>query len=182
MITVSEIRNRVNASPENDDELIILQSAVESQWEELTGGKSIAQTGLIEVTEPIADNTRSLWLSLSPITTITTVEESSDAYNWSTALDVSNYVVLGKSRLKRTTGYWSKFVRITYDGGWTNTTTPQSVKLALLAQAQFMFKRLRDDLIEVSSQNFEGGNGVLLSPDLHPLFKLVAKAHTRLHI
>lgn len=164
-----------------DSGLQSLRDAVVAQFEELTGYLWNARTGYVEILEnTLRDCADVVWLSLSPVTTLTTVEEKARASGatW-TALASTDYELIGAHRLTKLTGSFEDLVRVTYTGGYSDTTCPSAIANALLAQAKFLASRLDDQKIAISQQAFEAGSTTLLSPDVHPLFASCVKTHWR---
>lgn len=164
-----------------DGELEAMRNAVVTQFEDLTGYLWNSRTGYVEIVEnTLVDSPNTVWLALSPVTTLTTVEEKARASGatW-TALASTAYELIGTRRLTKLSGNFEDLVRVTYTGGYTDLTCPADIANALLAQAKFLASRLDSQKIALSQQAFEAGSTSFLSPDLHPLFAACVRSRRR---
>ena len=175
MITASDVRSRFEYSSQKEATITGLIPSVIELFETLTGIKWTSVSGQVDVIENLLQ-TDSLYLDRAIVSSVSLVEVSDDGSSWSTVADTA-YALLPRRRLIKLSGEWDRFIRVTYSGGYTTTTCPESVKAAIAVQVFFTFKRLSDNHISVSSQNFEGGSGVLLQPDLHPVFRMAVQSN-----
>lgn len=176
MISVATLRRELNLGGDREELLELLRDTVVGLWESYTGALWDQRSGHVE-TRRVAEDTTLLQLSLRPVSSVTTVEEmDDDESDWTELEADEDFVSIGHTLRRRGTA-WSPNVRITYSGGYTESTAPAQVRAALVTQARFMAKRLSNEHVEISSQNFEGGSGVFLRPDVHPLFALAAAPH-----
>lgn len=182
MITLQTFRQGVGLSVGDEDDLKLLRATVIKLWESVTKRLWNSRTDYVESINIGGDTqtVQSLWLSLWPITSITSIEERDADEDWAT-VDSDEYVQQGRRQIVRKSAtnfrYWKHFVRVTYSGGATEVD--EDIQLALIAQAKFMRTRLAKEQITLQSQNFEGGAGVMLRADLHPIFKTLAMLHKR---
>lgn len=188
MITISKLRDRLKLPMEQDGTLKDILDALVARWEQETERlwarrASYVQRFRIDESKRISD----LFLELWPIETITKVEEKTVAASTWTELSAEQYSLLdpNRNRLERIGSYWAPMVRVTYTGGYVAEPTGQQVKTpadiseALLIQGEFALIRNGPSMLAKSSENFEGGAGVFLKPDLHPTFAALAAAKRR---
>lgn len=192
MIAIAKLRKALGLPMEDDGDLQDILDGVVGVWEEETKRLWSRRTGWIQTFR--LDETKrlsSIFLELWPIETITKVEEKSvDAVDWTT-LTTTQYIQLESrgNRIERIGAYWAPMVRVTYTGGYVaepavgatppQNKTPLDVQEALITQAKFIRARTTADKLINSSQNFEGGAGVHLRPDLHPYFQRLSEQKRR---
>lgn len=179
LISISKLRGSNVLSALQDYDLEALRDEVESLWEQQTGRLWGRRTNHIQVFDPIRSFTRSLFLELWPITSISLVEEAGDFDGVWRTLSSSEYMVVGDHQLRRVAGFWECLVRVTYTGGYTTDTCPADVRRALVTQAEFITQRTSPEKLIIQSQNFEGGSGVLEEAFLHPFFQNLARQRAR---
>jgi hypothetical protein len=179
MISTSRLRQELRISPNQDELVVELKSVVIDLWERATGSLWNKRTGYVEdLTIPDDEDHYYIWPALRPVTAITTIQERDRTVSSWTLLASDKYIINGL-KIEKLTDCWSSRVRLTYTGGYDETTCPQSVKRALILQAQFMTHRLGEDKIAIKSENFEGGSGTFEEAFLHPYFLQHAKQHRR---
>jgi len=182
MIKLETFRDGVGLQAGDEDDLKFLRLMVIKQWETATKRPWNKETGRVEYINIGGDTqtVQSLFLELTPVTTITLIEERDADEDWAT-VDSDNYVQQGRRQIvrKATTNfrYWKHFVRVTYDGG--TDEADEDIQQALITQAKFMRTRFAKEQITLQSQNFEGGSGVHMKADVHPFFRQLAKQHKR---
>jgi len=177
MIKLTRLREEMNLSAKDEGDLVFLRLAVIHQWETLTARKWDAREDYVQ-TVVIGDlRTQTILLDLWPVDSITSVEMRDNLDDDWTTVDSDRYFVLGRRTLRLIDDWWGQNVRITYDGGVTEAD--EDVQQSLIAQARFLQSRLSDEKIATQSQNFEGGAGVFLAANVHPLFKMMAKSKSR---
>jgi len=179
VISASDVRAELGNIKESKLSLLI-DSAI-SDWEVDTQGLWNARTGHVQVFDLTMNNqVNDIRPELAPLSSISLVEYSADGIDYTT-LASTGYFQLNDRTIRRKGEVWNQnYVRVTYDGGWTTATCPANVKMALLAQIGLISKRLDSSEVHVSSQNFEGGAGVFLRGDRHPLFKRIAGSYMRI--
>jgi len=181
MIKLETFRQGVGLTAGDEDDLKLLRLTVIKMWEEATKRLWNSRTDHVE-THSIGDQKEkaSLWLDLWPVTSITSIYER-DLDEDFALVDSDEYNLTGRRQIVRVSQtnwrYWKSFVQVTYTGGIDEAD--EDIQLALIAQAKFMRTRLAKEQITVQSQNFEGGAGVMLRPDFHPMFKMLAKLHKK---
>ena len=183
MISLSKLRAALH--PADDDLLPVLQASVIELWETQTKRRWQRQTVTEQFRQP-AGRVRSLFLEITPVISITSVQVKTDLNtDWEDA-DAEDYEVLNGNHLRRnipqralasSSSFWPSFVQVTYEGGYDEDSTPADIEQVLLLQARFMTARNADGNIILRSQNFEGGAGVFERNTFHPLFDLLAKKH-----
>jgi len=179
MISLSILRRELGLKPEDDELLIEIRQEVIDLWEEQTGRLWDIRTGYIEIVTPETVRTTKIWPSLRPISTITTIEERAARGSTWTTLDSSNYLVV-RDHIENISVPWGDRVRITYDGGYSDSTSPLDVRKALVLQAKFMQVRFSDGKIATKSEGFEGGSvGFLEDAFIHPFFRKLAHKKRR---
>jgi len=179
MISIAILRERLALPTEDDGKARDILSGIISLWETETKRLWNRRAGFVETLRiNTSKKISTIFLKLWPIEAVTKVEERSLSDAAWTELAATDYLVpdLERNRLERIGCRWAPLVRITYTGGYTagatvgQYETPQDVVEALLLQAQFTRERNVPGRVITQSQNFEGGAGVFLRPDLHPLF------------
>lgn len=181
MITVSELREQFLANPQSEEELEPLRQLVLDQWDEITGHEWAL--GAKERVYYLDFESKELFLKMANPLSVTTIERRLNnvaAPTW-VAVDAADYELTSRMTVRKIVGCWEiKYnYRATVNAGYDETTAPSSVRKALFIQAQFMAKRLKEEHLTVSSQNFRGGSGVLLEADYHPMFKATAGVYRR---
>ncbi len=178
------------ASPDQEERLPFEVDAIVAVWERETGGLWDRRVGLVEVRSPFHENGTRIWLRLGPVETLTEVAESQDGAEF-TALESTSYALQGRL-LRRLSGTFAPYVRITYTGGYVETPpavvppavaqhqTPHDIVQALVLQLQFARTRLSPDKLAVSSLAIESGQTTFLAADFHPVFLAAVKRHRRL--
>ena len=179
MLTIPEFRAGLRLPIEEDEGLVALLADVVGLWESETGRPWNRRVGHVEVFEPVHAPGRDLLLALSPVETVTQVRTLSRGDSTWVVMASSDYLKVGLRTLKRVSTEWPRetAIEVTYTGGYADA--PADVKRALVTQAAFMRDRLASEKLVTQSQNFEGGAGVFLKADLHPLFEAAAKRHAR---
>lgn len=182
MISISRMRENIPALASKDAELEALRSAVEQQFEELTGFLWAERTAYVAVLENSlrGEERDTVWVPLAPVTALTLVEEKmrSPGAAWSTVAS-TDYELVGQRRLNKLTGDWADLVRVTLTGGYSDTTCPADLQNALLVQAKLLQARTSDTMIALSQQAVEKTSANLLAPDLHPLFAQAVRSRRR---
>lgn len=187
MITLSELRERYSPTADEEKFLPKIKDAIVTLWEQQTGLLWSRRVDYVDRLTPAADRTRAIWTSIGPIESISKVEEKSSYTKTWTELSIDDYEIAGPRRINKINSYWLEHVRITLTGGYTESpasgadpaqfATPAFIKDAIITQAIFLRTRNAIERIHISSQNFEGGQGVFLPGDIHPLFKLAAQSN-----
>lgn len=179
MISESELRAEMNLPEGEDFTLASIRSEVVSLFERETGRPWDRRVGHVEIFDPVYVPGRDLLLELWPVETIASVKTlGRDESTWTTRA-ASTYMKIGTRTLRSLSGDWPRetAIEVTYTGGVTDAAP--DIKRALIVQAQFMRQRTASEKLITQSQNFEGGAGVFLKPDLHPLFERAVKQHAR---
>lgn len=177
MISLSKLRAELRLPVTDEEALADLRTAVIDQWEEATGRPWAAREDYVE-TFCTPGDASVLFLGLTPVTAMVKVEERDlDDSTWE-ELDATDYVADGH-RLERLGAYWARRVRVTYDGGYTETTCPGDIRAALAVQAKFMLARHANGMVAIKSNTGEGGSGVYEDADVHPYFRRVAMGRRR---
>jgi len=186
MITLTELRALVDWDPQKDGELDDVLAEVISDWEMLTGRPWQKQTGRVDEIRVEHHLDTLLWLPLTPVLAITTVEErSAGSGDYSTLTASSYHLTASSGRLERLAGAWKPNVRVTYDGGYDATTCPSQIKRALALQARFLAARLASPNLIVKGKSVggrAGGGGEATffeRADFHPRFIKLAQNHRR---
>lgn len=182
MITISQMRSRMNLPPSKDGELETIRAEVIAAWETATGRLWERRVDHVEVIRPRHQAIDTILLELRPVEAVSKVEVRYDGDDWEETTDYQ----VDEHRLIHTAGYWPDQVRVTYTGGYVATpgtgqaTTPADVAMALHLQAHFVQIRMAPERIATKSQNFEGGQGVFEEATHHPYFAQLARAKRRL--
>lgn len=178
MITVSQLRERVQIDPDEDDTLLFLRDQVIDYWESETGGLWNKRIDYVEIIEPTTNRLKTLYLALRPVTSISKVEikDKKDS-EWTEITDYSQ----NGFRLYRNDKFWEEQVRVTYSGGYDETDCPSDIAYVLVIQAAFQTQRHRDDNIIIKGKSIEGGVANFFEDaTMHPMFKRLARKKARL--
>ena len=175
VITIQKLREAIQLPATSEIEVELLRDQVISLWEETTKRLWNARTGHIQILTMRTTRMSTVYPELLPVSSYTSVEHRKAGDDW-VELETDDYIDLG-AKLRKISGYWYEYVRLTYSGG--TDEADEMIQRALITQAQFMVSRFAKDKIATQSQNFEGGAGVFLRADLHPLFKTLAKQYSR---
>lgn len=182
MITVAELRGRSELNTADDHELIAIRAEVVTLWETLTGGMwDRVVDDVFDYTPP---NTRSriLWLPRAPVSSILTVEERYENESTFTALQSTSFIlaVAKKGRVEKFNSSWRPRVRVTYTGGYDETTCPADIRDALFVQARYMRERIQGDKLTVKGSSNRQGVATFLDDSwLHARFKKLAQFYRR---
>ena len=190
MISIQKLRDYLKLEAGRDSDLEGIRDDVIALFEGEARQLWNKRTNYVEELRPdigagafpfSASRVRTLVLSLGPISSISKVEEKglfeNDSYS---TIDPTTYVQFRERGLERLGFYWSPFVRVTYTGGYDETTAPADVQYALLVQSRFRMARTADDAkLITKSQNFEGGGGVYMDADFHPIFASTVARYKR---
>ena len=182
MISKNELRQFLDLRADDDLQVSALRLAVIEAFEATTGGLWNARTWHVEERELATDRISTVFTRLRPITSMTTVEHRRRSETTFAELlaSANAFFVVGDNRVQVTSGYFRPIVRLTYDGGWTDLTSPADVRMALKIQAQFILKRHSGDKAITTSQGLEGATTSFMAASLHPEFKRVTKLYRRL--
>lgn len=188
MIALSKFRAAMGLPTERDGELRDLLDGVVGTWEDATKRLWTRRAGFVETFRfDVTKRIYTLFLNLWPLEAITKIEEKTvDATDW-TQLDTDSFIVLDMTRNKveRIGRCWMPMVRVTYTGGYVpeptvgQFKTPLEIQEVLILQARFAQERNVPGRLITQSQNFIGGSGVFLRPDLHPAFARMADQKAR---
>jgi len=180
VLPISALRDRLRLPPDQDASLVSIRDQVIGLFESKTGARWKFEEDHVETLYPDHDRLTLLRVELRPIVELTKVEEM-DLFPGATfeEQDLAGVLVIGDRQLRKLSGFWRRVVRLTYDGGWTDATCPAEVREALLLQAAFQQERHSDQKLAVSSTNFEGGSGVYLDAEMHPVFRRCCEARAR---
>lgn len=182
MITVAELRAHSDINVDEDHELISLRAQVVALWETLTGGKWDLVAGEVLDYTPASNRENKLWLPRAPVASITSVEERYEDESTFTTLDSTSYIlaVAAKGRVERLNSHWRPRVRVTYTGGYDETTCPADIRDALFVQARYMRERIDGEKLTVKGQSNRQGVATFLDDSwLHARFKRLAQFHRR---
>ena len=180
MLSLSDLRERLRLPPDQDAALGPIRDHVVGLFEAKTGAKWSFAEDHVETIFPDFERLQLLRVERRPLLTLTKVEEMDLEVGAAfEEQDLSGYLVIGDRQIRKLSGFWRRAVRLTYDAGWTEQTCPAEVREALLLQARFQQDRHGDGLLAVSSQNFEGGGGVFLDAEVHPVFRRCCEARAR---
>lgn len=180
MISLARLRRDLQVSPDQEDALADARASAVALWEQATDRLWALRTGFVEEIRPKITAEDTLRLRLSPVSSLSLVEErAAGESDWET-LDASDYVLQAPDRLRRLDGFWAPEVRVTYSGGYAEDTAPADVLLALVAQMRFQSVRLGQDRIAVRGQTVQGGGATFLEDGfLVPFFSKLADRHRR---
>jgi hypothetical protein len=177
LLTIPEFRARLNFDPEQDEQVEDILAEVTSDWEKLTGRLWEKNAAIVEEFRFTRDDDKILWLPLTPVTAVTTVEERYLDENTYTTLTSDKYFLSSGEfgRLEKLKSSWKPSVRVTYAGGYDDTDCPDGVKRALVLQARFLQSRLADENLTTKSKSTQGGSTDFFEKaDFHPRFKKLA--------
>ncbi len=186
MISLKELRDRLGLKPSDDDRLRIIRKNVIALWAARTNRLWNARTDHVEEfqLEEYYQRRSPIWLALTPVSSIGKIEVWSDGNEASPTELGSGYWKLladvGKvTRLAQTT-CWHRNVRVTYSGGYSDTTSPEDIRETLAIQAQYILHRHSGERSVMSGVSGLSGNvQFMVSADVHPHFKAQAKLHRR---
>lgn len=183
MISISKLREKLGISTAEDGDLRDILDGMVGLWEEETKRLWSRRAGYVEnIRIDTSKRMYTLFLKLWPIETITKVEERALTSTTWTELTADQYLLVDptRNRLERIGCSWPAMVRVTYTGGYVadpaagadpaQNKTPLEIQDAMILQEKFKRERNVPGRIMTQSQNFEGGAGVFLRPDLHPLY------------
>lgn len=186
MISLKELRDRLGLKPPDDDQIKILRTDVIALWEARTNRLWNKRDGHVEEfqLEETYERKASVWLELSPILSIGKIEMWDDGNEanldelttdeYKTLVNVSKITRIPRGAL------WLRNVRVTYDGGVDETTTPDDIQETLALQALYILHRHRGEKSVLSGiSGPAGGVSFMVSADVHPHFKAQAKLHRR---
>lgn len=187
MISVSDFRARSSVVVDDDT---VLEKAIASAiatWETATKRLWARRVDHVERVEPESERISTIILELQPVESVSLVEERFGGPNTAfVALDSATaYELEGARKVRRYGGWFAPHVRITYTGGYVEpgapegAVTPEDIQEAILTQAAYAIERRSDGKLVVQSQNFEGGGGVFLPADYHPVFRTAVTAYRR---
>lgn len=180
MLSLEVYRDYLGLSPGNEDELQALKEEVEDLWVSTTQRAWKAESGRVEIQRVHGDRITTLFLQLIPVATVTKVEVKGESNeDWEELLFADGTWELIGDQLVRYGSWWKPLVRVTYNGGYATDACPAKIRRALKLQAKFARER-QDTEVKISSQNFKGGAGNFVEPDLHPYFAKLAQAERRL--
>lgn len=178
MIRLKDLRKELRAVASAEDSLEGLRDAVVEQFEQMTGLLWNQRTGYVE-TSQIWPGQEVVFLSLRPVSSITSVEERRRSDTEYSELATSKYALDGHRLVRLDSLFWDGIVKVTYSGGYTETTCPADVRLALLKQAAFLTARTGNDKIAVKSLSRQGASGDLEVANYCPLFITTARSRAR---
>ncbi len=182
MIPLSDLRERLELQPRDDQRLVGLRDAVVGLWEQETGRPWLRREDYVQTIRP-RDYTRKIWLALRPVESVTKVEEILSGSDW-TELDSEGWLFV-EPTIEKLSSYFRRLVRVTYTGGVVaepedaEAKTPADIREALILQARYLVDRHSGENAILRSKAFEKGSTSFLSADLHPLFKKTAQLHAR---
>jgi len=174
MIDPSKLREVLKFPADKD--LTDLINQLTDEWEQQTNLLWELNASYVqEIFNP--DNFDFVKLDLVPVNSITTVEErSSLTGTWSTVTATSYYLTDRRVILRVDDDYFSKFVRVTYSGGYSIATLPLDIRDVIFIQAKFAEQRYLDKNIFVKGASGEGGSVTFFESSLyHPKFIALAK-------
>ncbi len=186
MIALSKLREDLGLPMEQDDKLQAILDGMVASWEDRTKRLWKRRAGYVEYFR-FTKRLYTLFLGLWPVETITKVEVKALAETTWTELTADEFVLVDplRNRVERIGCPWSEQVRITYSGGYTEAPisgqygTPQDVQDVLILQERFVRQRTTASNLITSSQNFQGGAGVYLRSDFHPLYQAAIEEKKR---
>jgi len=186
VISLKELRDRLKLSPTDDDQLSIIRANVIGLWEVRTNRLWNYRAGHVQtfMLDESWQRFAPAWLSLTPVdeTGTVTVEDWDDGDD-PEALDEDEFTLLASSgklvKLPRVTP-WLMNVRVTYSGGFDESSCPEDVREALAIQCQYALLRHRGEKSILSGiTGPAGGVSFMVSADVHPHFKAQAALHRR---
>ena len=190
LITAKELREEITLK---GGESAVDEGRIERARDEVVGLFE-SETGLlwerradyVETFQPRVPGTTSLFLSLTPVESVSAVETRvRGASEWTTE-DLADFVLTGDRELVHLFGSWPAFVRVTYTGGYTaaptgsQRKTPGHIRRALITQARFLVDRLAGDKLLTRQRAVEKVSTLYERADLHPLFTCVVEQHRSL--
>lgn len=179
MITIPYLARATGLAPENVETLVGLKAQVEDLWEHETGSLWLAREDYVQTTRLVSDAETLIELNLRNVTELSLVEETDPSdTDWEELTVDEDFRTAGKY-LQRIGRPWRRLVRVTCTGGYTDEDAPRDIVYAMGVQVQFQLARHGSERVHVSSQNFEGGAGVFLVPDIHPAFAAAARRYGR---
>ena len=180
MLNIQRLREKLKFDPLEDHKLNDLRDSIIGLWEELTNGLWNYRVGHLQILELPSTDLKKVYLELRPVVSVSLVEEKDSVWDatWR-ILASTEYFLLGANAIRRVSGFWKTSVRITYIGGYTDTTCPKDIQRALIVQSQFQVQRNKDEKITVKSEGFEGGSEAYLQASIHPYFQSVVSNRRR---
>lgn len=164
---------------ESSPKLLNVQSKIDEivkLFESKTGWLFSTRTNYIEYIKYYSFLT-SRTISLNPLTSVSLVQEQIDGV-WTT-VDIDDYYLNGQQLIKQS-GYWNYDLKVTCTGGYTTSTCPADIRLALKTQLLFLEGRLKEDILLVSQKSVGiGASSQFLNPTYHPLFESTVRRYYR---
>lgn len=183
MISIPKLRELAEFDTSREPQLVSVRDEVVALWETVTGRLWTARTGYVQTIQPEHDRVDTLFLELSPVTSITTVRSRpltsgvSGGASWTTHTEGTDFDLIGDRRLLRY-GLWDDLVEVTYDGGTSDASG--EIQRALAVQARFIILRTEEGRVIAREQAVkDAGTAAYERADLHPYFRDVAARHTR---
>lgn len=178
MLSASEVRAALGSNVNLEPQLESIRQGVIALWERRTGRKWKLASGQTQTFSALGAGVQSLWISNGPVSAVTKVEQLNDGA-WE-ELSSDSYVLVDTTRIDRTDGLlFENVVRVTFTGGYDETTCPYDIKTAMLTQIKFMLARMSGDKVILRTEAFEGGASSFETADLHPYFRAQAQHYTR---
>lgn len=175
MLKIEDLRKALELPPEKDLDLEVLRDEVIALWESVTGRLWNGRDNHVEEFSLLKDDDSIIWLNLWPITEVTKVEVRGITQSAFTELTDDQYVVGPENRLRRLNAFWLYNVKVTYKGGYDESTCPSEIRNVLLLQARFMKERHSNERIFAKGSSMQGGSTQFYEEAyLHPSFKRLA--------
>lgn len=146
-------------------------------FENATGGLYNYDDAYVELIFPDEKDVY-IFPKLHPILSLTKIEELI-AGDWE-LVDPTTYSFTDRKIFDVNLNEWSYPIRVTYEGGYDETTCPQEIKTALAVQIGFMSDRLDSHKLAVDKLGIStGATTTFLDADYHPLFKRMVEKYRR---
>lgn len=178
MISVAQMQAFLEYGPDKVPMLTALRDEVIALFEKLSNGLWNARADHVQ--DELAEcQSRVFWLRLLPVTAITSVETKAIGEATWNLEDPTAYELVRGRELRIASGYWPELVRVTYDGGYDDTTCPADIRRAILLQMQFTETRNKAGRGIMTQEAVESGSTTYAPADLHETFRLAVRAHRR---
>lgn len=183
MISLPMLRSILGSSGDgvSDAELVLARDGAVGMLEEMTGRLWARRVGYTELVD-VAVGTKTLYPRLYPVETLAAAEWADGSVEADAVAVAASELVLDAAggSVYRSAG-WSRFVRLTVTGGYSEAAAPPACRLVLARQIQYGLARNRPGVIAVESLSVPDGGTTRNDRDaFHPDFAAFVERNRRL--